>query len=75
CLLKQLGLLNPKSYTPENHQMSVFGEALEIIFAEKKEFESIPTDTIWLLEVAGDLENSHDTRRLKNKNRSHEGLF
>ena len=40
-----------------------------------QEFESIPTDTMWLLEVDGDLENSHDTRRLKNKNRSHEGLF
>ena len=47
-----------------------------------QKFESIPTDTIWLLEVAGDLEKSdgrtkiQDTRRhKKNKNRSHEGLF
>ncbi|CAN7056004.1 unnamed protein product [Brassica oleracea var. botrytis] len=48
-----------------------FGEALEIIFADKKGFEYIPTDTIWLPEVAGDLEKSdgrtkiRDTRRHK----------
>ncbi|CAG7890516.1 unnamed protein product [Brassica rapa] len=48
-----------------------FGEPLKIIFADKKKFESIPTDTIWLLEVAGDLEKSdgrtkiQDTRRHK----------
>lgn len=47
-----------------------------------QEFESIPTDTIWLMEVAVDLEKSdgrtkiQDTRRhKKNKNRSHEEWF
>ncbi|CAN6926490.1 unnamed protein product [Brassica oleracea] len=42
-----------------------FGEALEIIFSDKKEFEYFPTDTIWLPEMGGDLEKSDGRTKIQ----------